>query len=65
MTQQNRLQVKILQMADLCDEHDPNTLLPVARKLGEAGAHESYRVIAQLDAGLGQFAIHGSLDDNT
>ena len=55
---------EIMHMADLCDEHDPNTLLTVARELGEAGVHESYRVIAPQDAGLDQFAIHGSLDDD-
>ena len=51
-------------MADLRDEHDPNRLLTVARELGEAGVHESHRVIAPQDAGLDQFAIHGSLDDD-
>ena len=55
---------EMMHMADLCDEHDPNTLLTVARELGEAGVHESYRVIAPQDAGLDQFAIHGSLDDD-
>lgn len=54
---------EIMQMADLCDEHDPNTLLTVARELGEAGVHESYRVISPQDAGLDQFAIHGSIED--
>ena len=53
---------EMMHMADLCDEHDPNTLLTVARELGEAGVHESHRVIAPQDAGLDQFAIHGSLD---
>ena len=54
---------EIAHMLDLCDEHDPNTLLTVARELGDAGVHESYRVITPQDAGLEQFAIHGSLDD--
>ncbi|MEO0655660.1 MAG: DUF6505 family protein, partial [Pseudomonadota bacterium] len=31
--------------------------------LTEAGVREAYRVIAPQDAGLEQFAIHGSLDD--
>ena len=50
-------------MAALCDEHDPNTLLTVSRELTEAGVREAYRVIAPQDAGLEQFAIHGSLAD--
>ncbi len=54
---------EVSQMADLCDEHDPNTLLTVARDLTEAGVRETYRVIEAQAAGLEQFAIHGSLDD--
>ena len=54
---------EISHMVDLCDEHDPITLLTVARELGDAGVHESYRVITPQDAGLEQFALHGSLDD--
>lgn len=50
-------------MLDLCDEHDANTLLTVARDLTPGGVRESYRVIETQDAGLEQFAIHGSLDD--
>ena len=51
-------------MADLCDEHETNTLLTVARDLGKAGVHKNYRVIAPQDAGLYQFAIHGSPGDD-
>jgi hypothetical protein len=54
---------EVHQMADLCDGHAPNTLLTVARELGETGVHESFRVIEAEAAGLEQFAIHGSLDD--
>jgi hypothetical protein len=50
-------------MAELCDDHDPNTLLTVQRELTEGGVRESYRVIQSDAAGLEQFAIHGSLDD--
>ena len=50
-------------MAELCDEHAPNTLLTVARELTEAGVREAYRVIESQSAGLDQFAIHGDLDD--
>ena len=52
---------EIAQMAELCDEHDANTLLTVARELTEAGVKESYRVIEAEAAGLDQFAIHGDL----
>ena len=54
---------EIAHMAELCDEHDPNTLLTVARELTDAGVREAYRVIQPQDAGLEQFAIHGSLDE--
>jgi hypothetical protein len=54
---------ELAQMAELCEDHDANTLLTVARELTDAGVRESYRVIAPQDAGLEQFAIHGSLDE--
>lgn len=54
---------EIAHMVDLCAEHDPNTLLTVAREVTEAGVRESYRVIDAQGAGLDQFAMHGSLDD--
>lgn len=54
---------ELRQMVELCEDHDPNTLLTVARQLTEAGVREAYRVIAPQDAGLDQFAIHGSLDE--
>ncbi|SLN20508.1 hypothetical protein ROA7450_00697 [Roseovarius albus] len=56
-------QSEIDHMADLCEDHRPNTLLTVARELTEAGVKESFRVIEPQDAGLDQFAIHGSLDE--
>ena len=56
-------QEEIAQMAELCEDHDPNTLLTVARELTEAGVREAYRVIEPQDAGLEQFAIHGSLEE--
>ena len=49
-------------MAELCEDHTPNTLLTVMRELTEAGVKESFRVIEAQDAGLEQFAIHGDLD---
>lgn len=54
---------EIADMAELCDDHDPNTLLTVARELTEAGVRESYRVIEAEAAGLDQFAIHGDLPE--
>lgn len=50
-------------MAELCADQDPNTLLTVARELTEAGVKESFRMLEPRDAGIDQFAIHGSLDD--
>lgn len=51
------------QMAELCADHSPNTLLTVARELTSAGVKEAYRVIEAQDADITQFAVHGSLDD--
>jgi hypothetical protein len=54
---------EIAHMADLCEDHDPNTLITVMRELTGAGVKEAYRTIAAQAAGIDQFAIHGSLDD--
>ncbi|MFK7879613.1 DUF6505 family protein [Roseobacter sp.] len=54
---------EINQMLALCDDQDFNTLLTVTRELTEAGVKESYRMIEPQDAGIEQFAIHGSLDE--
>ncbi|MRU14655.1 hypothetical protein FDP25_04335 [Roseovarius sp. A21] len=54
---------EIAHMLDLCEDHAPNTLLTVARELTESGVRESFRMIEAQDAGLEQFAIHGSLDE--
>ncbi len=54
---------ELSQMADLCSDHDPNTLMTVARDLTEAGVRETYRMIEAQAAELDQFAIHGSLDE--
>jgi len=54
---------EIAQMAELCEDHAPNTLLTVARELTEVGVREAYRVIEPQNAGLDQFAVHGSLDE--
>ncbi len=54
---------ELRQMAELCDDQDPNTLLTVARELTETGVKESFRMLEPRDADLDQFAIHGSLDE--
>jgi hypothetical protein len=54
---------ELAHMIELCDEHAPNTLLTVARELTPSGVKEAFRVIEAQDAGLDQFAIHGSVDD--
>lgn len=53
---------EIAHMADLCDEHAPNTLLTVTRELTDAGVREGFRVIEPSDAGLDMVAVHGDLD---
>ncbi|MGF1444991.1 MAG: DUF6505 family protein [Pikeienuella sp.] len=50
-------------MRSMCDDHAPNTLLVVERKLIETGVSESFRVIPSQEAKLEAFAVHGSLDD--
>lgn len=54
---------EISQMADLCEDHAPNTLLTVTRELTDAGVKEAYRVIEPQEADITQFAVHGSLDE--
>ncbi len=49
---------EIAQMADLCDEHDDNTLLTVARDFTEAGVRERFRVIEVPQANIAQLAVH-------
>ncbi|WP_296424956.1 DUF6505 family protein [Yoonia sp.] len=55
---------EIAQMIALCDGQDPNTLLMVSRELTEAGVKEGFRSIEPQSAGIDQFAIHGSLDED-
>ena len=49
-------------MADLCEDHAPNTLLAVSRELTEAGVKEQFRHIEPQDADIGIVAVHGSVD---
>lgn len=46
-------------MAELCEGHDANTLLTVARELTEGGVTEAFRVIESPDADIGLLAVHG------
>ncbi len=49
-------------MADLCEEHAPNTLLVVERNLTDNGVHEAFRAIKPTEASvvdvLGPMADH-------
>lgn len=54
---------EISQMADLCEEHDPNTLITVSRELTDAGVREAFRTIRAQDAGIEQFAVHATPDE--
>ena len=54
---------ELAQMAELCADHPPNTVLTVIRELTEAGVREQFRFIEASEAGLDQFAIHGALDE--
>ena len=56
-------EAEIAHMSELCDDHDPNTLLTVSRELTEAGVKESFRVIEAQEAELTMLAVHGSLDE--
>ena len=49
-------------MAELCEDHPPNTLLAVSRELTEAGVKEQFRHIAPQDAEIDIIAVHGSVD---
>ncbi|MBC7141395.1 MAG: hypothetical protein H5U18_04450 [Rhodobacteraceae bacterium] len=53
---------EIAQMAELCADHAPNTVLTVLRELTGAGVREQYRFIEPSEAGLDQFAIHGEVE---
>ncbi|MHA6344626.1 DUF6505 family protein [Roseivivax sp. CAU 1761] len=56
-------EIEIAEMAELCADHAPNTLLTVARELTGAGVREAFRVIEAPEADLTQVAIHGSLEE--
>lgn len=54
---------EIQHMIDLCESQPANALITVTRELTETGVKEGFRIIEPQDAGLEQFAIHGSLDE--
>ena len=49
-------------MAELCADHDPNTLLAVSRELTESGVREQFSAIQPADAEIDLVAVHGSVD---
>lgn len=54
---------ELADMRAMCEDHDPNTLLIVARELVPAGVSEAIRTIAARDAPLEIVAIHGDRGD--
>ncbi|WP_270725094.1 DUF6505 family protein [Shimia sp. Alg240-R146] len=50
-------------MIELCDEHDPNTLLTVIRELSDTGVREQFSAIKPAEAELDQFAVHAVPDE--
>ena len=50
---------ELAHMVELCEGHDPNTLLTVMRELTDSGVSEAYRVIQPADADLDLVAVHG------
>ena len=53
---------EIAYMEELCEDHEPNTLLVVQRELTESGVRESFRAIQPSEAELDLVAVHGSVD---
>jgi hypothetical protein len=50
-------------MREMCEDHEPNTLLAVQRELVDAGVSESFRSIKPAEATLEQVAIHATPDE--
>lgn len=50
-------------MAELCEDHDANTILTVSRELTGAGVREQFRAIRAEAAELDQFAVHAVPDE--
>lgn len=49
-------------MQELCEEHEPNTLLAVSRELSDGGIREQFRFIEVAEASLDMIAVHGEPD---
>lgn len=54
---------EISYMIELCEDHDPNTLLAISRELTEAGVREAFRAIEPQEAMLDQVAVHADYED--
>lgn len=54
---------ELADMRAMCEDHDPNTLLVVARELVPAGVSEAFRAFRPQDASLEIVAIHGDRGD--
>ena len=50
-------------MREICEDHDPNTILFVTREMVEDGVSEGFQAIKPKDATLDMVAIHSELDD--
>jgi len=50
-------------MREMCEDHDPNTLLTVSRELVEAGVSEQFRAIRPSEASLEMVAVHATPED--
>ena len=50
-------------MREMCEDHDPNTLLVVSREIVDAGVSESFRAIKPQEASLEMVAVHGDMDE--
>ena len=53
---------ELAHMAELCEGHDSNTLLTVARVLNDTGVSEAFRVIQAPEASLDILAVHGEIE---
>ena len=49
-------------MQELCEEHEPNTLLAVSRELASGGVKEQFRFIEVSEASIDLVAVHGTPD---
>ena len=52
-------EAELADMQAMCDDHDPNTLLIVERRLVDAGVKETFRAIKPAEAQIDLVAIHG------